>query len=99
MGDPLHKIGRTTGWTYGPVVRSCIDVNLDDTDITLTCQTVVAAGVGVGDSGSPVFTRKGNNGALLQGIVWGAGEFDDRASFILSPIAAIERELGPLRFH
>lgn len=98
-GDVVHKIGRTTGWTYGPVVATCMDVNLEDSDITLTCQTAVAAGVGVGDSGSPVFTREGNNGALLQGIVWGAGEIDDRDTLIFSPLAAIDRELGPLRFH
>ena len=99
VGDTLHKIGRTTGWTYGPVVRSCVDVNQEDTDITYTCQTEVAAGVDVGDSGSPVFTRKGSNGALLQGIIWAAGEIDDRRTFIFSPLAAIDRELGPLRFH
>ena len=85
-GETLHKIGRTTGWTYGPVVASCMDVNLDDSDITMVCQTAVAAGVGVGDSGSPVFTRRGGNGALLQGIVWGAGEVADRDAFILSLI-------------
>ena len=99
VGDTLHKIGRTTGWTYGPVLASCMDVNLDDSDITMTCQTAVAAGVGVGDSGSPVFTRQGGNGALLQGIVWGAGEVDDRDVLIFSPFAAIDRELGPLRIH
>lgn len=98
-GDTLHKIGRTTGWTYGPVVRSCVDVNQENTDITYTCQTEVAAGVDVGDSGSPVFTRKGSSGALLQGIVWAAGEVDDRGTFIFSPFAAIDRELGPLRIH
>jgi hypothetical protein len=99
VGDTLHKIGRTTGWTYGPVVRTCVDVNQENTDITYTCQTEVAAGVDVGDSGSPVFTRKGGSGALLQGIVWAAGEFGDRGTFIFSPLAAIDRELGPLRFH
>lgn len=99
IGEVVHKIGRTTGWTYGPVLRSCVDVNQEDTDITYTCQTEVAAGVDVGDSGSPVFTRKGNSGALLQGIVWAAGEIDDRGTFIFSPLAAIDRELGPLRYH
>jgi len=81
------------------VVRSCVDVNQENTDITYTCQTEVAAGVDVGDSGSPVFTRQGNSGALLQGIVWAAGEIDGHGTFIFSPLAAIDRELGPLRFH
>ncbi len=97
-GGVLHKVGRTTGWTYGPVVATCMDVNLDDTDITYLCQTAVAAGVGVGDSGSPVFTRNGGN-AALQGIVWGAGEIDERDVFIFSPLVAIDRELGGLRLH
>ena len=64
------------------------------------CQTAVAAGVGVGDSGSPVFTRKGGgNAVLLQGIVWGGGEVGGHDSFIFSPLSAIDHELGPLRFH
>ena len=53
-GDTVHKIGRTTGWTFGTVLGTCLDAN-NSTDVTLFCQTIVRAGSGGGDSGSPVF--------------------------------------------
>lgn len=54
-GQTLEKIGRTTGWTYGQVTNTCVDTNVAGSNITLLCQDYVSAGIGAGDSGSPVF--------------------------------------------
>ena len=96
-GDIMHKIGRTTGWTYGEVVATCVQVNVGDTDLTYGCQTAVAAGAAGGDSGSPVFTWNGGNTALLQGILWGGGALGTQNVFVFSSLAQIQQELGTLK--
>lgn len=95
-GSQVDKVGRTTGWTYGPVTSSCVDVNVDSSDITLFCQHLVDAGAGSGDSGSPVFTWDGGYYGLstLHGILWGANGAG--TSFAFSTIGNVERELGCL---
>ncbi|MBA4158177.1 MAG: hypothetical protein H0X65_11960 [Gemmatimonadetes bacterium] len=76
QGDVLDKVGRTTGWTAGTVVSSCRHVYLPTGVGTygLLCSGVVDAGVGRGDSGSPVFvtTPDGKNhlaGILFAGLI------------------------------
>ena len=95
-GTQVEKVGRTTGWTYGPVTSFCADVNVGVTDITLLCQTIVDAGSGPGDSGSPVFAWDGGTYGLatLHGILWGGN--DSGTSFVFSTIGNVERELGCL---
>jgi hypothetical protein len=94
VGQQVHKIGRTTGWTRGPVTGTCVHVNVSGTNITQLCQTLVSAGVGAGDSGSPVFRRQGGtNNVRLVGILWGSGS----GLYAFSPISNIETELGALR--
>ncbi len=44
VGMRLNKVGRTTGWAFGDVRATCIDVNVADTDIRLLCQSRVAPG-------------------------------------------------------
>jgi hypothetical protein len=96
-GEVVHKMGRTTGWTFGAVVGTCVDTNLGP-EITMLCQSLVRAGAGPGDSGSPVFSWNGGADVRLAGILWGGGfrpEFG--LVYIFSPLAAIEGELGPLK--
>lgn len=95
-GSQVDKVGRTTGWTYGPVTSSCVDVNVDGTDLTLFCQSLVDAGAGPGDSGSPVFTWDGGYYGLstLHGILWGSNGAG--TVFAFSTIGNVERELGCL---
>jgi len=74
VGDVLHKTGRTTGWTSGPVTQTCVNTGVSGTNITLLCQDWVQANVAGGDSGSPVFRRLGDgNDVELNGILWGGG--------------------------
>ncbi len=98
IGQTAHKVGITTGWTFGNVVGTCIDANISGSDLTMLCQTAVAAGGGPGDSGSPVFSRVGSKQAKLMGILWGGATVPDIGEiFVFSPLSAIERELGTLK--
>ncbi len=98
VGEVVNKVGRTSGWTYGRVASSCVDVNSFATVYTLFCQHIVQGGSGGGDSGSPVFSWTRGNNVKLLGILW-AGGADNRGNtlFSFSPVANIEQELGALR--
>ena len=100
MGETVQKVGRTTGWTGGAVDGTCIDYITDDHYIR-RCQTSVAAGSAGGDSGSPVFASLDRRGrptgkVVLTGILWG-GSIEGEPHFSFSPMANIERDLGPLK--
>lgn len=91
-GEVLDKVGRTTGWSFGLVSSTCVDSNVANTNITLFCQSFVNAGVGSGDSGSPVFKYViAQNGAVFYGLLWGSSS---STRFVMSPVSGIERELG-----
>jgi hypothetical protein len=97
-GSQANKIGRTTGWTFGQIIATCAAVNVSGSNITQLCQSVVTAGVGAGDSGSPVFSWPGSGGNItLLGILWGGNT--DGTLFVFSPMSGIERsgELGGLK--
>ena len=96
LGETVHKVGRTSGWTRGPVILTCVDVGLDGTDIVQICQDIVLAGVRGGDSGSGIFQRDGGSRVLLNGILWGGGTLDGAPVFVFSAMENIEHELGPL---
>lgn len=93
VGQLMAKVGRTTGWTEGSVVATCADTGVAGSNITLLCQSFVNAGVGGGDSGSPVFRRRLDSSlAQLAGILWG-GNFAG-TQFVFSPMDNIELEVG-----
>jgi hypothetical protein len=97
-GARANKIGRTTGWTFGQINATCATVNVSGSNITQLCQSIVSAGVGAGDSGSPVFSWSGTGGNItLLGILWGGS--GDGTLFVFSPMSGIERsgELGALK--
>jgi hypothetical protein len=94
VGQTANKVGRTTGWTRGGIVATCANTNVSGTNITQLCQSFVSAGVGGGDSGSPVFLRPGgSNNVTLLGILWGGS---GNNLYVFSPIANVEQELGAL---
>jgi len=99
LGEEAHKVGRTTGWTHGPVVATCVDVGVTGSDIVEICQDIVFAGVRGGDSGSGVFERAAANSSdvFLTGVLWGGGTDENGATvFVFSAMENIEAELGPL---
>ena len=101
LGEVVHKVGRTTGWTYGPVIQTCLNSIVVGTapPIVQRCQDRVRADVAGGDSGSPVFRRMGNGGTVrLSGILWG-GSVSGEVTFVFSPLGNIRQELGNFVTH
>jgi hypothetical protein len=94
VGTTLNKVGRTTGWTQGSVTNSCVNTGVSGSRFVMLCQDFVSAGVGGGDSGSPVFRIVGTNTVQLSGTLWGGSS--GGTSFVYSPMTNIERELGAL---
>lgn len=75
FGRKLHKMGSTTGWTFGYVGRSCVYMwNTAPTSagLWMICQNEFnAAGAG-GDSGAPVFgwyTGGSGHDVQLSGVI------------------------------
>lgn len=91
-GEQLNKVGRTSGWTFGTVVATCVDTNVGGTNITQLCQDHVQGYSAGGDSGSPVFRWTGTTNANFYGLMWGGGG----GVFVFSAISNIESELGAL---
>lgn len=104
LNETLNKVGRTTGWTRGKVVLTCLNTNVSGTNITQLCQDVVKAHVAGGDSGSPVFrvtNRPAPNDVRLYGILWGGGSLPGYGTvFVFSALGTrnIQRsaEMGTL---
>ncbi len=97
VGSTVNKVGRTTGWSRGPVSNTCVNVNVSGSNITQLCQTIVSATVGGGDSGSDVFTVTSGTNVKLAGVLWG-GSINGK-TFVFSPLANIKGELGALTTH
>ena len=90
----VNKVGRTTGWSQGPVSRSCVNSSVQGSTVYLFCQTIVTAGVAGGDSGSDVFRITSGDNVQLVGILWGGAS--DNSYFVFSPLANVVKELGPM---
>ncbi|HXF95256.1 MAG TPA: hypothetical protein VNI61_04065 [Gemmatimonadales bacterium] len=101
LGEEANKVGRTTGWTFGPVIQTCINTLVLGTvpPIIQRCQDRVRADVAGGDSGSPVFRWLGGSGNVrLMGILWG-GSVSGEVTFVFSPMGNIHMELGDFQTH
>jgi hypothetical protein len=76
MGEVLDKVGRTTGWTRGTVIGTCVDTGVSGTNppVAMLCQDHVTTKSAGGDSGSPIFRPDGvKEHVTLYGILWGGG--------------------------
>jgi hypothetical protein len=93
-GLVVNKVGRTTGWSQGPVTGTCVHTNVQGSRVTQLCQTFVGATVGSGDSGSPVFRITSGDNVTLVGILWGGSS--SGGTFVFSPFKQIVQELGSL---
>lgn len=90
VGQSASKVGRTTGLSTGNVTNTCVNTSVQGSQIMQLCQTFVAAAVGSGDSGSPVYS-----GSSLVGILWGGGT----NTFAFSPLRSVKDELGNFTAH
>jgi hypothetical protein len=98
VGQTIHKVGRTTGWSNGVVTHSCINTGVGGTNFTLFCQEVVqrpgVAIVGGGDSGSSVWDkapRGGPNDVRIHGLLWGGS---GSSLFVFSAMNEIRLDHG-----
>jgi hypothetical protein len=90
-GEKLDKIGRTTGWTYGSVSDTCVDISIAPGRI-VRCQDLIANMHGAaGDSGAPVFRWQGST-VTLGGFYW--GQVGTRA--VMSRMRNIPLDMGPM---
>ena len=97
IGTVVNKVGRTTGWTQGAVTRTCVNTAVSGSQIMQLCQTFVANSggatvVGGGDSGSGVFRITSGDNVELVGLLWGGSS--DNKTFVFSPLASVQQELG-----
>jgi hypothetical protein len=90
MGQLVDKVGRTSGWTYGPVRRTCVTTSVGGWK-RLLCQYFAYYTSIPGDSGSPVFLYYGSN-VVLAGINWGYSPSERLAVF--SPAGGIRNDLA-----
>lgn len=92
VGEMVDKVGPGSGWTFGRVYATCVDVNVADSNIVLFCQDVMDHAASTGESGSPVYVLRAPGMVDLMGLLWGGtaevGYF--------SSIRGMERELGDL---
>jgi hypothetical protein len=55
VGQPVLKVGRTTGRTHGSITHTCVAINQANSIFTQFCQNRASYSSAGGDSGSPVF--------------------------------------------
>jgi hypothetical protein len=89
MNQDLDKVGAATGWTFGRLTGTCIDVNVPGTNVTLKCQNRVSAIASAGDSGAPVFEWHPDGNVYLAGIL----ALGNGTSYFYSPIGNIRNDL------
>lgn len=99
IGTVTNKVGRSTGWTQGPVTKTCANINTSrpdgtDTGITLLCQTQVRYNTGGSDSGSPVFQISADGTVVLWGIHQSGQLVNGVKHGWFSPFPSIANELG-----
>jgi hypothetical protein len=98
-GEMFDKMGRTTGWTYGFVKKTCVDMNKPSYTGggigRILCQDWTNYKSDGGDSGSPVFRWYGST-VRLAGIHWGGITEGGVRYAILSAMWNIEHDLGAL---
>lgn len=77
VGQPLNKMGRTTGWTSGNVTESCLFYNFPPQ--TVPCTHKAGMRGGWGDSGAPVFHYSWGTSITPLGLLWGGPNLSDPA--------------------
>jgi len=98
-GEMFDKMGRTTGWTYGFVKKTCVDMNKTSYAGPglgrILCNDWTSYHSGSGDSGSPVFRWYGST-VRLAGLHWGSITSGGTRYGIISAMWNIEKDLGAL---
>jgi hypothetical protein len=92
QGYAVDKVGRTTGWTRGTILGTCVDF-LGSDGYWRLCSDKASYWADSGDSGSPVFYDPGDGDQVtLTGIHWGANSGSQYTAF--SPFGGIRQDFG-----
>ena len=106
VGDIVHKVGRTTGHTSGPITNLCIDVpqyelvggTVVDTYRTMLCQVQANFNSGSGDSGSPIYVPSSGSNVSYSGIMWGGNGTTSTYSDLFWLVAEIQGYAVPNKY-
>jgi hypothetical protein len=93
VGTSLNKVGRTTGWTAGQVLQTCLHIWLG---LNTRCQWLTNVYAESGDSGSPYFFGPIDGDVALTGILWGGHPAGASDTTYMSPIDFVEWHLGEM---
>jgi hypothetical protein len=94
VGEAVHKVGITTGWTFGSVYDTCKDVRLGTHGRPLiVCTDKAHLNLEPGDSGSPIFGMYGGfpNTVAFYGVGFG---HEGGSSGLFSNFGQIKQDLG-----
>ena len=102
QGEIVDKIGINSGWTYGPVLQTCVNPIIQALTFPLrarvmVCQQRAEYNSNGGDSGGPVFIYLGGDSVLYAGINWGnsgAKGDDTGIDGYFSPVAQMRVDLS-----
>lgn len=101
-GHTVHKMGRTTGWTYGNVTGTCVDLNVNtfSNPEIVTCMYRSDVVNYAGDSGGPLFSILPNGSVMLVGVNTARGDngelFTSKHSRVVSDLGAMAVSRPPL---
>jgi hypothetical protein len=91
VGDPVHQMGAQSGWTWGQVTNTCVDIAVGPRIVL--CQNVANYPSLPMDSGAPVFQPDlPSSHVRLAGLHW--AEINGRSVF--TPLRILEIDMGPL---
>jgi len=94
--DELHKVGATTGWTKGNVLRRCFTVDPEQPlmpfKVQFRCMTETSIHSQGGDSGGPIFRLEANGTQVsLAGFLWGGA---GPSSTVFSTLHGVLQDYG-----
>lgn len=97
VGEKINKVGRTTGWTYGTVSKTNVNIKYtpggNDTGTTILSQNISEDLIAQpGDSGSPVF-KITPSGTEVVGVVWYREGQLFGYNIVYSPWSNVKRDL------
>ena len=104
VGDLVHKVGRTTGWTSGKVLRTCFTPLVQNFKRTnrMKCSDIADLSSMDGDSGSPVFSVDAGGRVTLRGVLFaGSGVFapvDQILEELFRKRGATQVRVPPIRY-
>ena len=104
VGDLVHKVGRTTGWTSGKVLRTCFTPLVQNFNRTnrMKCSDIADLSSMEGDSGSPVFSVDTDGRVTLREVLFaGSGVFapvDQVLEELFHKRGATQVRVAPIRY-